>query len=371
VKRTLGVFALCLALVFVAAPQAGASFPGRDGLIVYSDDGDLWVVRADGTGRRQLTSGPADDGFVSWSADGRRIAFRRGGFIATMKANGRAIRNTGVTGNDARWYPDGTRLVFWDQFGVWSMRPNGTGRRLLYENEFAENFAHVFRTPSYSVEGYLAVSEIEHELEGSFEDIRVEAPPPENDCEMPADRAEWSPDGRRLAIIGFGGLICLTDGITGPFVFGVFAFDVAWSPEGDRMVLGDGRIVDTEGNLLVDDLFEIVGQDVDWQPRCTVEGTPGDDVLTGTDGPDVICGFGGDDTLSGLDGADVVYGGSGDDSLDGGPGADLLYGGFNVDELFGRGGADFVSAGPGADIGCNGGFGVDRSEGCEVSADIP
>jgi hypothetical protein len=366
------VLAMSAALLLPNLPSAHASFPGNDGLIIYSDEGDLWVVNADGTGRKQLTSGPTDDGMVSWSADGKKVVFRRDGRIATMKANGRKIRDTGVEGNDPRWYPDGTRIVFWDGFGVWTMRPNGTGLRLLYESFFAENFAHVFRNPSYSVDGYLAVSEFEHELEGSFEDIVVESPPPSNDCGISPDKAEWSPDGRKLAILGFGGLICLTDGITGGTLFlDVFAFDLSWSPSGDRVVLGDGRLADLEGNVIGEDLFDILGQDVEWQPRCTVEGTPGDDVLTGTDGDDVICGLGGDDTLSGLGGADVLYGGSGDDYLDAGPGPDLIYGGFNADRLFGGGGDDFVNAGPGADIRCNGGSGTDRAEGCEVSAEIP
>jgi hypothetical protein len=35
-------------------------------------------------------------------------------------------------------------------------------------------------------------------------------------------------------------------------------------------------------------------------PRCTIQGTAGNDVLQGTAGPDVICGLGGDDTIRGL-----------------------------------------------------------------------
>ena len=365
------VIAMSATLLLVNPPGADASFPGHDGLILFSD-GDLWVVRPDGSGLRALTSGPADDSMASWSADGQMIVFRRGGLIYTMRANGHRIRSTGVSGNYPQWYPDRTRIVFFDGDGVWTMRPNGTGRRLLFANVFAEGFAHVFRVPSYSVDGRLEVTEIENEIGGgSFATITVEAPPPVDDCPGTSDDAFWSPDGRSLAVIGLGGLICLTDGISGPFVFGVFAFDLSWSPEGDRLVLGDGRITDVEGNILVDDLFSIIGQDVDWQPRCTVEGTAGDDVLTGTEGDDVMCGLGGDDTLFGLGGADVLYGGSGDDYLEGGPGDDIIYGGFNADRLFGRGGDDFVSAGPGADIRCNGGSGTDRAEGCEVSALIP
>jgi Tol biopolymer transport system component len=38
-------------------------------------DHDLFVMNVDGTGRRQLTSGPANDRVPSWSPDGRTIAF--------------------------------------------------------------------------------------------------------------------------------------------------------------------------------------------------------------------------------------------------------------------------------------------------------
>ena len=40
--------------------------------------------------------------------------------------------------------------------------------------------------------------------------------------------------------------------------------------------------------------------------RCTIVGTPGNDVLTGTSHNDVICGLGGNDTINGLGGNDVL-----------------------------------------------------------------
>jgi peptidoglycan/xylan/chitin deacetylase (PgdA/CDA1 family) len=49
--------------------------------------------------------------------------------------------------------------------------------------------------------------------------------------------------------------------------------------------------------------------------RCTIVGTPANDVLVGTPGPDVICALAGNDT---------VTGGSGDDVLDGGSGLDTV-----------------------------------------------
>src|SRR5690349_1589483 len=45
--------------------------------------------------------------------------------------------------------------------------------------------------------------------------------------------------------------------------------------------------------------------------KCTIVGTPGDDVLRGTSGNDVICGFGGNDRIYGGGGNDVIVGGDG------------------------------------------------------------
>lgn len=65
---------------------------------------------------------------------------------------------------------------------------------------------------------------------------------------------------------------------------------------------------------------------------CTINGTPGNDVLTGTSGDDVICGYGGNDRIDGRAGADLIFGGPGKDRInardheldrvDGGPGKD-------------------------------------------------
>ena len=51
---------------------------------------------------------------------------------------------------------------------------------------------------------------------------------------------------------------------------------------------------------------------------CTIFGTDGDDVLTGSPLDDIICGFGGNDRLDGGGGNDVLLGGEGDDVLIGG-----------------------------------------------------
>jgi len=82
--------------------------------------GELYVVRADGSGLTRLTRSRADDEHPSWSPDGRRLAYssgfsqRRQGhlrWLMVMPANGgRAVRVGRFAGVlDPSWSPAGVR----------------------------------------------------------------------------------------------------------------------------------------------------------------------------------------------------------------------------------------------------------------------
>jgi Ca2+-binding RTX toxin-like protein len=74
-------------------------------------------------------------------------------------------------------------------------------------------------------------------------------------------------------------------------------------------------------------------------------GTPGDDVIKGTNGPDTIHGGGGDDKLCGNKGTDRVLGDGGDDKMDGGHGNDRLIGENGNDRANGKSGeSDYCRA---------------------------
>ena len=81
-----------------------------------------------------------------------------------------------------------------------------------------------------------------------------------------------------------------------------------------------------------------------------INGSAGNDNITGSRVADIIRGNAGNDTLFGEfandrmyggTGNDIISGGAGNDVLDGGAGSDTLNGGAGIDTLYGREGADF------------------------------
>ncbi len=102
-----------------------------------------------------------------------------------------------------------------------------------------------------------------------------------------------------------------------------------------------------------------------------INGTSGNDYLSGGSQFDRIFGFEGNDTLFGNGDFDLLEGGEGDDSLEGGDGDDTLNGGDDNDTLWGQNNDDTLDGGEGRDTLYGGdgddvllgGIGNDRSEG--------
>ena len=82
----------------------------------------------------------------------------------------------------------------------------------------------------------------------------------------------------------------------------------------------------------------------------TIEGTDGDDVITGTADRDVIHGKAGNDQIDGLAGDDLICGGPGRDRLRGGDGNDRILGNSGRDRIFGGPGDDTLDGGGHKDV---------------------
>lgn len=76
-----------------------------------------------------------------------------------------------------------------------------------------------------------------------------------------------------------------------------------------------------------------------------IYGNSGNDVMNGGSGNDSLWGGQGYDTMIGFDGNDALYGGNGFDLIRGGTGADTLVGNNGVDRLYGDGGNDHLMGG--------------------------
>jgi Tol biopolymer transport system component len=103
--------------------------------IAFDSDRDgnfeIFAMDADGGRVRRLTSHPARDVSASWSPDGKTVAFmsdRDGGFdVYLMNADGSNPRRATTTGTSwfPVWSPDSTRLAFHVGRDVHTMRADG------------------------------------------------------------------------------------------------------------------------------------------------------------------------------------------------------------------------------------------------------
>ena len=109
VDATLAVLATGAGALFNAAPAA-ATVPVMPSFVAYVRGGDVFVSK--GSAEVRLTTG---GGIMRprWSADGRSIAFLKGGQLWTMKADGTSQRQLTTRGaSGASWSPDSRSIAF-------------------------------------------------------------------------------------------------------------------------------------------------------------------------------------------------------------------------------------------------------------------
>lgn len=126
------IAALTAAVAVAGSAGGSAAQPPASGLLAYAGNGKIYLINADGTGRRPIISGVRNARDFSWSPDGRRIAYTDSFFgIAVASVNGTAVRlltkglDVSNSASDPTWSPDGKRIAF----TAW---PEGTGGPSAY-----------------------------------------------------------------------------------------------------------------------------------------------------------------------------------------------------------------------------------------------
>jgi Tol biopolymer transport system component len=135
------------------------SFSPDGRTIAFVRGGDVYSIRPDGSGQRQLSNSPEIDSLPKVSPNGRYVVFeRRGGlggpsFLYSVRVTGGGEHGivTGGDNHDAAFSPDGRTIVFVRSTpnggdtndDLYSVRPSGSGQKRLTRtaaDEFAPRY---------------------------------------------------------------------------------------------------------------------------------------------------------------------------------------------------------------------------------------
>ncbi len=220
-RLRIALAALCatVAAALLIAGGAPAAFPGANGKIAFAHDpgtagssGDIFTIDPTGQNLTPLTGGPDYDQEPSYSADGEWIALSRApagtpnGEIWVMRADGSGQTqltslSTGED-RDPTFSPDGERIAFEHNTGatqIWIMDADGSGQtQLTFPGANPDEAVAV--DPSFSPDGQRIV--FRHSGPGDV-DLRVMSANGSDQSQLTSGGGDFgpvfSPDGTRVA----------------------------------------------------------------------------------------------------------------------------------------------------------------------------
>lgn len=364
-------------------PQGAADILPRwspdGGRIAFTGNDTIWVMNADGSGRRQV-SGTRGLG-VRWSPDGTKLAFtgtrvfpefgsrygpavRADVFVANVDGTGER-RLTGpldggflgaADGSVPTWWPGGSRLFFL-RAGPATYVMNADGS---CETRFAPALTRLFE-PAWkpgSAPGLapVACADLRLRIEASTDAVGLKETilyrlTIENDGNLTAT-------GLRARIAAAAPIALSAVGCTAGAEFTCALPSLSPGQQSQLDVLASSP---KAGSIKASAEVSAEPSDPDSASNvveistpvlpCTRVGTMGNDAITGTPTRDLICARAGWDRINALAGNDMIDAGNGNDTIDAGKGADTILGQGGLDVILARDGArDTIDCGTEKDL---------------------
>jgi Tol biopolymer transport system component len=271
VGRLCCILPAALALLAVAGP-AQAAFPGDNGRVAYSVEksrvppncprgvphgcepvtysSTIETVLPSGRDRRVLRAFPVGLGATgpAWSPSGRALAFHQVTRLAIMRADGTGLRQLPqLTSGELfpAWSPNGQRLAFTGSTiccnWLYSVRTDGTDLRRLR--------AHEAMMPAWSVTGTIAFTSFPGLYTVRSDGSRLRR------LTGRTGRPDWSPDGTRIAFSRRDRILTIGSDGRGlrRLANGTVVGAPAWSPDGRYLVFtrnGDLYVMRSNGRGL-------------------------------------------------------------------------------------------------------------------------
>jgi len=292
INRALRIIAATALVALAFVPATHAAFPGQNSKILFASERDepgnvdLYSMDPDGSNVTRLTTDPAPERNARWSPDGQRIIFQRQvsgtWYVINADGSGQAATTLPTNTNHVAWSPDGQKIASTRNGagqGIYIANPDGSAAAFLgnYREDCGAPTGGPYREISWSPDGKEIAFTVCTSDGGLI--AKIDADGSDYQRLTPTEfhsAPDWSPDAGRITWWNFedGNFVAVMnrDG-TGQTTSAPGGSPI-WSPDGTKIALQQGTgitLMNPDGSGQTSVSADGVLQD--WQP-IPVNGYP-------------------------------------------------------------------------------------------------